>query len=687
MKKLLFILLLFPLFSFGQQGGITINQIQPNFQTGGVWHPMATAMTPDLVADASNIQEPCVLYEGSPQVITDATGSVYKMLFTAGGSTQNIMYAESVDGNDWVRRSTICIANHARTSLLKVGSTYYCYCVPTSGFGQVDVYTSTDMINWTLAAAAIITKGSAGTWNGSSVANMALYYDGTTYHMLLSGTNGGTAPFTTGYYHSTSPTSGWTAYASNPVLGVMNGNAMQASYLTKVGSTYYCWAFGNSVNNFLPSDIYTYESTNLTTWTAHNSGNPTFPRSQSDEGVGRSAGQVANPFLVEVSGKTHMFYEAGGDGSGSGAGAHIKHAIANLTIANLALTTEGNGSALTPEQVVNSYTKTASDLNYIPNATNVGANATWTPGSILLGVDPANDYGIRLRNSTTTTTFSFLDYSNLAFYASGGVNNNFAGNSTGITLNAWNNINFKNVSGSGTTSLGNFDNTGLLTTTNGVNTKGGGFFFSPTSAYGASVNPAVNLQNSSAATSGTVSRYSPAIYQVGSAWTGSASQQAQFYSILEPVSGTNPITYNYLWRHNINSGGDADVMKLNSNGTLYPSHLGSLTSAPTIAAGTGAGTSPTVSIAGNDIAQKVTITTGSSPTASATVATITFNVAYTTAPRVILTPANANAAGLSGASQVYVDDSSIGTTSYVISVGSGGLTASTTYLFYAHVIQ
>jgi hypothetical protein len=440
--------------------------------------------------------------------------------------------------------------------------------VPTSGFGQVDVYTSTDMINWTLGAAAIITKGSAGTWNGSSVANMALYYDGTTYHMLLSGTNGGTAPFTTGYYHSTSPTSGWTAYASNPVLGVMNGNAMQASYLTKVGSTYYCWAFGNSVNNFLPTDIYTYESTNLTTWTAHNSGNPTFPRSQSDEGVGRSAGQVANPFLVEVSGKTHMFYEAGGDGSGTGAGAHIKHAIANYTIANLALTNEGNGSALNAQQVFNSYTKTASDLNYIPNATNVGANATWTPGSILLSIDPANDYGIRLRNSTTTTTFSFLDYSNLAFYASGGVNNNFTGNSTGITFNAWNNINFKNVSGSGTTSLGNFDNTGLLTTTNGVNTKGGGFFFSPTSAYGASVNPAVNLQNSSAATSGTVSRYSPAIYQVGSAWTGSASQQAQFYSILEPVSGTNPITYNYLWRHNINSGGDATVMSLNSSGTL-----------------------------------------------------------------------------------------------------------------------
>jgi hypothetical protein len=31
-----------------------------------VWNPLGTVMTADLVADASNIQEPCVLYEGNP---------------------------------------------------------------------------------------------------------------------------------------------------------------------------------------------------------------------------------------------------------------------------------------------------------------------------------------------------------------------------------------------------------------------------------------------------------------------------------------------------------------------------------------------------------------------------------------------------------------------------------------------
>jgi hypothetical protein len=558
-----------------------------------VWEPLGTVMTPDLVADAGNIQEPCVIYEGSPQVITDATGSVYKMLFTAGGSTQNIMYAESTDGNDWVRRTTVCIANHARGYLLKISTTYYFFCVPTTGgsaFGQVDVYSSTDMINWTLAAANIISKGVGGTWNGSSLANMAVYFDGTTYHMLLSGTNGGGAPFTTGYYSSTSITSGWTAYGSNPVMGVMNSSEKAPGYLTKIGSTFYAWVFGYSTNALLPTDIYRYHSSNMTTWVADNSGAATYPRSQSDEGAGRSNGQVANPCLVEVSGITHMFYEAGGDGSGTGVGAHLKHAVANYTIANLINTNEGNGAALNPSQVFASYTKTASDLNYIPNLLNM-QTIGYTVGGIQLEIPATLQYGIRSRYAATPTTYQVLLPDYLSFLKTGGVTNTINTSSSGFNFQSWGGITFSNVSGSGSASLGNFDNTGLFTTTNGVTTNASGFNFAST-AFGASETNGITLRNQTAATSGVTSRWSPMLYQNGTAWTGSASQLIQFQSYLIPISGTNPVTYNYVWKHNIN-GTIATVMQLASNGTLTTnayamngSSSGTISILPQSAAGT-----------------------------------------------------------------------------------------------------
>lgn len=114
-------------------------------------------------------------------------------------------------------------------------------------------------------------------------------------------------------------------------------------------------------------------------------------------------------------------------------------------------------------------------------------------------------------------------------------------------------------------------------------------------------------------------------------------------------------------------------------------HLIGNSSTPTIAAGAGAGTTPTVSVAGNDIAGAITITTGTSPTASAIVATITFNRPYASAPRVILTPRNSNAAVLTGAATVFVNSET--TTTFVINVGSTNLAASRQYIWNFIAIQ
>ena len=115
-------------------------------------------------------------------------------------------------------------------------------------------------------------------------------------------------------------------------------------------------------------------------------------------------------------------------------------------------------------------------------------------------------------------------------------------------------------------------------------------------------------------------------------------------------------------------------------------HIKGGTSAPTIAAGTGAGTAPTVAVANaTDASGLVNITTGTLPTGTnAIIATITFNTAYGVAPNVILYPANAITATLSGVSMAYVTST---TTTFVLTSGTTALTASTAYSWFYHVIQ
>lgn len=134
----------------------------------------------------------------------------------------------------------------------------------------------------------------------------------------------------------------------------------------------------------------------------------------------------------------------------------------------------------------------------------------------------------------------------------------------------------------------------------------------------------------------------------------------------------------------VNSLTDDGVNALQVNGAAKAQHyLGSGT--PTIAAGDGAGTSPTVSIAGNDVDGIITVTTGTTPTASATVATVTFANAYAAAPVVVASPHNATTAALSGAASAWSGNET--TTTFILTSGTTALAGSTTYTWAYHVLQ
>lgn len=115
-------------------------------------------------------------------------------------------------------------------------------------------------------------------------------------------------------------------------------------------------------------------------------------------------------------------------------------------------------------------------------------------------------------------------------------------------------------------------------------------------------------------------------------------------------------------------------------GNHYFDHGGT----PTIVAGTGAGTSPTISITGTDQEGFVNLTTGTLPSTSSTIATITYNSGFTfpNGSVVVLFPANAATALLSGTSMIYASGF---TTGWSFTSGTVNLIAATPYQWFYQI--
>jgi len=142
----------------------------------------------------------------------------------------------------------------------------------------------------------------------------------------------------------------------------------------------------------------------------------------------------------------------------------------------------------------------------------------------------------------------------------------------------------------------------------------------------------------------------------------------------------------------INAGGsDANLTIDSSANAVTVNHLGGNTGAPSVAAGTGAGTTPTVTIgAGStDLSGYINVTSGTTCAASSPIVTITFASAYGAAPKcVIISPANALTASAVASRQVYVDQATgITTTTFILTSGTTALANSSDYQWYYFVVQ
>jgi hypothetical protein len=142
------------------------------------------------------------------------------------------------------------------------------------------------------------------------------------------------------------------------------------------------------------------------------------------------------------------------------------------------------------------------------------------------------------------------------------------------------------------------------------------------------------------------------------------------------------VTNNSLYFIDMENGSADSLFRFDNKARPVTGHT-----TPTIAAGTGAGTSPTVSVTGTDVNGVVSVTAGITAATSAIVATISFSTAYAAAPKtVIMVPANSAAALLSGATMTYVDPTNTTTAHWVITSGTTGLTATVQYKWQFLVI-
>lgn len=199
---------------------------------------------------------------------------------------------------------------------------------------------------------------------------------------------------------------------------------------------------------------------------------------------------------------------------------------------------------------------------------------------------------------------------------------------------------------------------------------------------GTGTNPTSTLTITHSGSTGTASVQMPQISVIsgvpginnnGAQWTGGTSlpgtcNVGDVYSLTNATSLATTLQRCYpanTWNQ-ISAGGSGNPM----NGT--PTHIGDA----------GAGSAPTISFitGANDGRGWISITPGTSPTASSGVVTIDFGGTYTTTPFCTLDPSNAAANTLQGPAKMFINSSTVTTTNFVINVGSTALTNGTTYI-------
>jgi hypothetical protein len=272
-------------------------------------------------------------------ISTGLSSTQFEVAFTgaAGGP-----YAQP----GWTEKTAALVPDHARSWVIHVGATYYLYTIPMPAQNQIDVYTSSDGVTFTLANAGALTLGTTGAWDSWAFGNNSVVFDGSTYRMLYDAYALG-ASWQMGAATSSDGIH-WAKYANNPVIGQIGNYYAGAASVWRDATTgmYWCWANltyyqNGGVGNALPTDIARWSSPDFVNWTQSPIA-PTFPRLTWLEGARDYGGQVTDvDVMQDASGNSRLYYTASSSQGKPGAISQVNVAVAPVTLHQLVGTDEG----------------------------------------------------------------------------------------------------------------------------------------------------------------------------------------------------------------------------------------------------------------------------------------------------------------------------------------------------------
>lgn len=314
--------------------------LQAQLTPGPVWNRVGIVMIPTLAAEGFWVQEPEVhLVTSNCQIIASPC---WAMLYSGVSAQQSTFLAESPvgDGRNWSKLPSglPVITAKSEGCWVQVGSTFHVFVQTANGL-QIDTYTGPDLAHLTLAQAAIITVGAAGTWNATQVNNCAVLYESGTYEILLEARGiGNPANYNCGAYTSTDGIT-FAAYSGNPVPDSSYSMGCSGPTMQRIGSGLYVW----TQNSNVPTDLYRGSFAGGVFPSALSLGplTKTYTRGTTSEGAGCASCQVADPSLLEYNGQVWMWYSSVQNQSPSSPLNYINLAIYNGTLAQLVLTQEG----------------------------------------------------------------------------------------------------------------------------------------------------------------------------------------------------------------------------------------------------------------------------------------------------------------------------------------------------------
>jgi hypothetical protein len=456
-----------------------------------------------LTAGSGTAEQPTVLYEGNPQIISpNADGNVFKMWFTTGDASTptGINYAESNNGTTWTQYgSNPVLASMWGGRVFKNSGTYYLYC--SAGlFHTIQCFTSSNGLTWIQQnATAVVVSGSGWDSYGVGQLNVCGKIGGTWYGYYWGvALDGG--PFLTGQVTSTDLIN-WVKSAGNPVAAFTSGTLGSgqtwegecALGFIQLGGNYYAYGQVQPVSYpgatsvaALPSDLMRFSASSPAgPWTALTTAFP-FMRTQASEGVNTIDGQVADPCIIQVtlpggSPAVYLYYSATAEGQ-SGDNYTVNCAIASVPYSSLAQGYEGvQNFPLSGDPSLN-LSVLASDNFQRANANPIGGNwsplsttGSWAAAQLLSDLvtgttlgDGCDSYWNAL--SWANDQWSMVTvHTNTASYVGCGVRYNTSGTQTGYRL-FWNGA---ALGSSGTLTLqkvisGGFTSIGTLTLTMNV---------------------------------------------------------------------------------------------------------------------------------------------------------------------------------------------------------------------------